>query len=81
MGLQTGGIFGIPGCLFAPCANVTPAMAESVAKFVSQKISKIRWRPTSKQVLSESDVFATGSWDNYVSRCYGISLKPFYTTR
>ena len=42
-------------------------MADTVAKFVSQKISKIRWRPVSKQLIQEADVFATGSWDDDVS--------------
>ncbi|KAK2178261.1 hypothetical protein NP493_550g00028 [Ridgeia piscesae] len=35
-----------------------------VAKFVSQKISKIRWQPTPKHVILPSNIFATGSWDN-----------------
>ncbi|KAI0237410.1 Nucleoporin Nup43 [Lamellibrachia satsuma] len=35
-----------------------------VAKFVSQKISKIRWQPTPKHVIQQSNIFATGSWDN-----------------
>ncbi|CAH2250829.1 nucleoporin Nup43 [Pelobates cultripes] len=34
------------------------------AKFVSQKISKTRWRPVSASSLQQPDVFATGSWDN-----------------
>nr|XP_023665926.1 nucleoporin Nup43 [Paramormyrops kingsleyae] len=34
------------------------------AKFVSQKISKIRWRPVSSSTLQQPDIFATGSWDN-----------------
>ncbi len=42
-------------------------MAGTFTKFVSQKINKIRWRSTSKQVIQQSDVFATGSWDNDVS--------------
>ncbi|XP_064628624.1 nucleoporin Nup43-like [Lineus longissimus] len=32
-------------------------------KFVSQKISKIRWKPVLEQGLHTSDTFATGSWD------------------
>ncbi|XP_013399806.1 nucleoporin Nup43-like [Lingula anatina] len=39
-------------------------MAEVNAKFISQKISKIRWRPTSQKGLEQSDTFVTGSWDN-----------------
>ncbi|XP_018599193.1 nucleoporin Nup43 [Scleropages formosus] len=34
------------------------------AKFVSQKISKTRWRPVSSSSLQQPDIFATGSWDN-----------------
>nr|XP_015209245.1 PREDICTED: nucleoporin Nup43 [Lepisosteus oculatus] len=34
------------------------------AKFVSQKISKTRWRPVSSASLQKPDIFATGSWDN-----------------
>ena len=34
--------------------------------FVSQKISKIRWKHTSKHALEGSDCFATGSWDDEV---------------
>ncbi|KAM4772509.1 nucleoporin Nup43 [Rhinophrynus dorsalis] len=39
-------------------------MEDKVAKFVSQKISKTRWRPISTSSLQQPDVFATGSWDN-----------------
>ena len=35
-------------------------------KFVSQKISKIRWRPRPKQSMQQSDTFVTGSWDDEV---------------
>nr|XP_057912868.1 nucleoporin Nup43 [Doryrhamphus excisus] len=34
------------------------------AKYVSQKISKTRWRPVSHSSLQQPDVFATGAWDN-----------------
>ncbi|KAJ3606609.1 hypothetical protein NHX12_026130 [Muraenolepis orangiensis] len=34
------------------------------AKYVSQKISKARWRPVSASSLQQPEVFATGSWDN-----------------
>ncbi|XP_067239674.1 nucleoporin Nup43 [Chanodichthys erythropterus] len=34
------------------------------AKYISQKISKARWRPVSSASLQQPDVFATGSWDN-----------------
>ncbi|TWW68599.1 Nucleoporin Nup43 [Takifugu flavidus] len=36
------------------------------AKYVSQKISKIRWRPVSHAALQQPDIFVTGSWDNEV---------------
>ncbi|XP_071112729.1 nucleoporin Nup43-like [Haliotis cracherodii] len=39
-------------------------MAEFNVKFVGQKLSKIRWRPTQSQSIIQSDVFATGSWDD-----------------
>lgn len=32
--------------------------------FVSQKISKIRWKPNQSQYSHETDVFATGNWDD-----------------
>ncbi|TMS12370.1 Nucleoporin Nup43 [Larimichthys crocea] len=34
------------------------------AKYVSQKISKTRWRPVSHSSLQQPEIFATGSWDN-----------------
>ncbi|KAI5614776.1 nucleoporin Nup43 [Silurus asotus] len=34
------------------------------AKYVSQKISKTRWRPVSAASLQQPEVFSTGSWDN-----------------
>ncbi|XP_053315942.1 nucleoporin Nup43 [Spea bombifrons] len=39
-------------------------MEDMFAKFVSQKISKTRWRPVSASSLQQPDVFAAGSWDN-----------------
>ncbi|XP_060096742.1 nucleoporin Nup43 [Heteronotia binoei] len=39
-------------------------MEDVVAKYVSQKISKTRWRPVSATTLQSPEVFATGSWDN-----------------
>lgn len=42
---------------------------ESVnAKYVSQKISKTRWRPVSHSSLQQPDIFVTGSWDNEVGK-------------
>ncbi|KAF6365003.1 nucleoporin 43 [Rhinolophus ferrumequinum] len=45
-------------------------MEEFYAKYVSQKISKTRWRPVPPGSLQTAEIFATGSWDNeenYVS--------------
>ncbi|KAI2544233.1 nucleoporin 43 [Homo sapiens] len=39
-------------------------MEEIYAKFVSQKISKTRWRPLPPGSLQTAETFATGSWDN-----------------
>ncbi|XP_068925843.1 nucleoporin Nup43 [Petaurus breviceps papuanus] len=39
-------------------------MEEIFAKFVSQKISKTRWRPVPAGSLQPAETFATGSWDN-----------------
>ncbi|NXU51629.1 NUP43 protein, partial [Turnix velox] len=45
------------------------AMEEVCAKFVSQKISKTRWRPLpAAAAIHAPDVFATGSWDNEDNR-------------
>ncbi|XP_069463823.1 nucleoporin Nup43 [Ambystoma mexicanum] len=41
------------------------AMGDSFnVKFVSQKISKTRWRPVPPASLQQPQVFASGSWDN-----------------
>lgn len=40
------------------------SMEEIYAKFVSQKISKTRWRPVPSGSLQTTETFATGSWDN-----------------
>ncbi|NXC18029.1 NUP43 protein, partial [Corythaeola cristata] len=44
------------------------AMEDVCAKFVSQKISKTRWRPLPAAALQPPDLFATGSWDNEDNR-------------
>ncbi|NXN91523.1 NUP43 protein, partial [Rhinopomastus cyanomelas] len=44
------------------------AMEDVNAKFVSQKISRTRWRPLPAAALQAPDVFATGSWDNEDNR-------------
>ena len=41
--------------------------SEINVKFVSQKVSKVRWRPRAKQSIQPSDIFASGSWDDDVS--------------
>uniref|UniRef100_A0A3Q2WPI0 Nucleoporin 43 n=1 Tax=Haplochromis burtoni TaxID=8153 RepID=A0A3Q2WPI0_HAPBU len=38
------------------------------AKYVSQKISKTKWRPVSHSDLQLPEIFATGSWDNEDNR-------------
>ena len=57
-------------------------MAEVYVKFVSQKISKIRWRPSEQQGLQQSNIFVTGSWDNDVSHplisSSNLLLKAIY---
>ncbi|XP_037099978.1 nucleoporin Nup43 [Syngnathus acus] len=44
--------------------NYSALMESSNAKYVSQKISKVRWRPVSRSSLQQPEIFATGSWDN-----------------
>ncbi|RMC12945.1 hypothetical protein DUI87_10472 [Hirundo rustica rustica] len=43
-------------------------MEDVSAKFVSQKISRTRWRPLPAAALQPPDIFATGSWDNEDNR-------------
>lgn len=43
-------------------------MESIIAKYVSQKISKTRWRPVSHSSLQQPDIFVTGSWDNEVGK-------------
>lgn len=43
-------------------------MENTNAKYVSQKISKIRWRPVSASSLQQPDIFVSGSWDNEVGK-------------
>ena len=39
----------------------------TVSKFVSKKMSKVRWKPSAKShIIPRSTVFATGSWDDDV---------------
>ena len=48
--------------------------------FVSQKISKIRWKHTAKHTLEGSDCFATGSWDDevFIKRFLMNNIGTFY---
>ncbi|KAM9798258.1 nucleoporin Nup43 [Neosynchiropus ocellatus] len=39
-------------------------MDNTHAKYVSQKISRTRWRPVSYAALQQPEVFVSGSWDN-----------------
>ncbi|XP_038078808.1 nucleoporin Nup43-like [Patiria miniata] len=43
-------------------------MASISVKFVSQKVSKVRWQPGDLQGLQPSQTFVTGSWDNDENR-------------
>ncbi|XP_063773588.1 nucleoporin Nup43 [Pseudophryne corroboree] len=54
-------------------------MENMVAKFVSQKISKTRWRPVSASSLQQPDVFAAGSWDNEENKVSIWSTGDFGT--
>ncbi|ELU18713.1 hypothetical protein CAPTEDRAFT_166049 [Capitella teleta] len=35
-----------------------------ITKFVSKKISKVKWRPPQNRASSQTDVFISGSWDD-----------------
>lgn len=48
------------------------------AKYVSQKISKTKWRPVSHSDLQLPEIFATGSWDNEVGM---LTLFKKWTSR
>ena len=41
-------------------------MTDFNVKFVSKKISRVRWRPRADVKSSASTIFATGSWDDQV---------------
>lgn len=49
------------------------------AKYISQKISKTRWRPVSSASLQQPDVFATGSWDNEARALLQMSYITSHT--
>ncbi|KAG8583050.1 hypothetical protein GDO81_008261 [Engystomops pustulosus] len=52
-------------------------METMVAKYVSQKISKTRWRPVPASSLQQPDVFAAGSWDNEENKVSLWSIGDF----
>ncbi|XP_068135617.1 nucleoporin Nup43 [Hyperolius riggenbachi] len=54
-------------------------MESMIAKFVSQKISKTRWRPVSASCLQQPDLFAAGSWDNEENKVSIWSTGDFGT--
>lgn len=62
--------------LLAVSAVVAFGMEEIYAKFVSQKISKTRWRPVPPGSLQTAETFATGSWDNEVPPFPGRKFLP-----
>uniref|UniRef100_A0A8C1UJM9 Nucleoporin 43 n=1 Tax=Cyprinus carpio TaxID=7962 RepID=A0A8C1UJM9_CYPCA len=41
---------------------------DPTAKYISQKISRTRWRPVPAGLLQQPEVFAAGSWDNESNR-------------
>ncbi|XP_029652632.1 nucleoporin Nup43-like [Octopus sinensis] len=43
-------------------------MADMNVKFISQKISKIRWKPVGASSLQKPNLFVTGSWDDEQSK-------------
>lgn len=53
-------------------------MEEIYAKFVSQKISKTRWRPVPPGSLQTTETFATGSWDNEVFLVWAEKSQPAF---
>uniref|UniRef100_A0A8C4WLP3 Uncharacterized protein n=1 Tax=Gopherus evgoodei TaxID=1825980 RepID=A0A8C4WLP3_9SAUR len=52
-------------------------MEDFSAKFVSQKISKTRWRPVPAAALQPPELFATGSWDNEENKISVWSVGDF----
>lgn len=77
-----GGAQGRAECSGCTCLSWF-AMEEIYAKFVSQKISKTRWRPVPPGSLQTADTFAAGSWDNEVPPLLGekLLLPPFSWNR
>uniref|UniRef100_A0A8D2LYN5 Nucleoporin 43 n=1 Tax=Varanus komodoensis TaxID=61221 RepID=A0A8D2LYN5_VARKO len=52
-------------------------MEDVSAKYVSQKVSKTRWRPVPAAALQPPEVFATGSWDNEENKISVWSVGDF----
>ncbi|XP_071819443.1 nucleoporin Nup43-like isoform X2 [Apostichopus japonicus] len=42
-------------------------MASVLVKYISDKVSCVRWQPSGMQGLQSSDTFVSGSWDNAVN--------------
>ena len=42
-------------------------VGETVAEYVGQKISKVRWMPQVQGQLNPSETFVTGGWDDQAS--------------
>ncbi|KAL7987690.1 hypothetical protein Chor_006609 [Crotalus horridus] len=57
--------------------SLSPNMEDIVGKYVSQKISKTRWRPVSATALQSPEIFATGSWDNEENKISVWSVGDF----
>ena len=54
------------------------SVASGSSKFVSKKVRKVRWRPRQDSMQINSDMFATGSWDdeaNEVNLSQGLRIK------
>ena len=51
---------------------------DSTATFISQKISRIRWKPDPSQIVEKPELFVTGSWDNGVSLVVKESVIELY---
>ena len=37
-----------------------------IVKYIGQKISKVRWRPSKYEQINGANRFVTGAWDNQV---------------
>ena len=57
---------------------VSGMAGDSTATFISQKISKIRWKPDPNQIVEKPELFVTGSWDNGVGKMPKSWLHKVY---